>query len=551
MTSSLTLHQLRRRAGTLPEPKHNPGKLTFVNMLDAVVLLRDLSAAIDGRPGWGNIKPKANVDLAQSYKETNTLMLAASTSGSDQYVLDLSKVLTDVLDATQTTEGMESLIVTVGNRLAQLRKHDSVDFRAFANAIRSSKLGERFSGGANSAIQFQRIGSNVHYNEVSLASFNDFSGTNDAYLHQMMLSGLGELSYSGGQSSSISGQGRAACQVQQIATGSFAGAVIGGAIGFSFGNVPGAIAGARTGAQLGGLIGAADSFRLCPIEGTKTDTDTTPADNTIGDVSGNNSGTNSDNSNNNGASGNGTNNNSSNTGTSGNSGTNDNPEDDPHYASEDNGCTVNPEYWSHIKSDNLFEMNGTNHKLLGTMFFKASFVKEQELISHNNQLSTIPLVMTKIGEKFERKDLHLGLISKDKIWSDITNEMLNAIHQVQLQGSLNRDNRSNAEELLLNAEHNTLNSTPTVSRGDYGVSIETGAIKTGAKVELENGEIADVIEPFAVFTFDSPALQNLAGDSSVTVTGKAAINEYVDHLKFLSAMALEIDQVTNFGGQRQ
>jgi hypothetical protein len=451
-------------------------------------------------------------------------MLAAATTGSDQYVLDLSKTLTDVMDATNSNEGIESLLVTVGNRLAQLREYNSVDFRSLANAVRSSQPGSRFSGGSEVAIQYQRVGTSVFYNEVSSSNFNDCNGGSDTYLHQMMLTGLGELSYSGNSGNSMSNRGQAACQVQQIATGSFAGAVVGGAIGASFGGVPGAIAGARIGSGLGGLIGAADSFRLCPIEGTKTGTDTSTSDNNTG-TGGNNEGD---------------------TGTSGSNGSNDTPEDDPNKDPDDDGCTVNPDHWNLLKDESLFELNGIDHKSIATMFFKADFVKEKEILSNNNELNRVPLVMTKIGENFKREDLHMGLIFEDQVWRGITNEMLSVISQVQLRRSLNHDAMTNSEDILLDVDPNRLNNR-LVDSANYGVSIERGSVKTGSSVELDNGETVAVKEPFATFMFDSPALQNLVGSSFVTVTGNAAIAGYADYLKFLSAIAKDMDQVTNFG----
>lgn len=90
-------------------------------MLDAIVLLRDMSAKSDGRKAWGNIEAKEESAALESYREANTLMVSASIVNSEDYVMNMAKSLTDAIEAMNSTEGLESIIATVGNRLSQIR----------------------------------------------------------------------------------------------------------------------------------------------------------------------------------------------------------------------------------------------------------------------------------------------------------------------------------------------------------------------------------------------------------------------------------------------
>jgi len=503
MPSELTLDELRRRSGNSPIPKTFEVDITFVKPLDAIVLLRDLSAQTDSRDPYGNIKIAENADPKFLYRQANTAMVSYVLAAPEFAILNLADNVTEAIEAMKSTEGLESLIMTLGSRMLQLEQYEEIDFSSFARAISKVSLNGTFAGGheLGSLIFREDDLTSAAYYQFKQQAFMDFSGGDESLMRQVLANKMGELgsfSISDRRSQKISD-----CRALSGSIGGIIGAIAGSIAGSPIpgaGTAVGFVKGLTGGAAIGTGLGEV----FCPVIIRVPKSDTNDSD--------------------------------------------DNDDNDdldvptiPAPAEKDSeiGCIANPDDFNSTSPGLLFSWSKTD---IRAKMLKVSaltgYIKADNL---KVSISSLPSINTKYKERFKASDLKAGYLTEDsqylgrlKVYSKAFEMRIN--RPSRINGSTNR-----YEDLLIPSNLNI-----AIEPQYYGIGVEYGIQKIPDSDSDELGIDENKVEEVATFSFSSPALEHILGVGGATIIGKANIEAFLDQVKFASALASVMDQNTTF-----
>lgn len=199
------------------------------------------------------------------------------------------------------------------------------------------------------------------------------------------------------------------------------------------------------------------------------------------------------------------------------------------------GCIANLDDYNSTSAGFLFSWSKTD---IRAKILKASaltgYIKVDNL---KVSISSLPSINTKYKEQFKATD-HLAednqYLVRLKVYSQAVEMRIN--RQNRINGTTNRH-----ENLIFPPNLNT-----AVEPQYYGIGVEYGIHNISVSDSDEIGMDENKVEEVATFSFNSPALEHILGVKSATIIGKANTEDFLDELKFASALASEMDQNTTF-----
>lgn len=522
MTNELTLDVLRQRSGNVPPKKSEPITITYLKPLDTFVLMRDLAASVRGGEPFGNIQISELENAQSAYRSVNSLMLAQAITAPDAVVKALADRFTETIEAMNSIEGLESLSLTLGSRLAQINKYRSVDISRYMRAINKVPHADSFAGGHRNGAMLIRgnvIGAG-RYQRFNRDSFHSFQRSNESTMRQIMLEGTGlfSMSSSAGHGSGHQWQNQEMAECRAIVT--TAAAVVGGAIGAAIGSgagPAGTVGGTLGGARVGWEFGKTELSEVwCPaivnIEKDTGSNQTTPQPTSPDTPS-----------------------------------SPDTPENDDDDEVDENklGCVVNPEDF--YRQANILQITDIGIQKRTSLILNKEI--ERFVVASEDRISfnSMPMINTKIGQSFSTNHLNPEILRIDEKWWSTLDTISSSIETMaNLSVGARRD--IGLADLLRN-QRDIENETPLADIENYGVSVSTSSIETDTVVISDNDGTREgtIVDDSAYFTYSSPAMQHLMGEEGTLVVGSSNIQALGDYLKLMSKLALSIDSVTNFG----